>query len=709
MIGFDAGLHLDYIRYVQEHWAVPLANQGLEMYQPPLYYGISAIALEVFGLPVKDQSGTLLRMLGMFFGIANFSLVFLSLRLLVPKRIGAQLVGLLLAAFVPMQLYLSHYTTNETLAATLATATIYLSLRLFRTEKGSMAQYAGLGLCLGAGILTKVTDVLLAPFVIIALAQPLVAKRASLRMWLRTIGVTLAVCCAVCGWFYIRVWIHFGAPLVGAWDVASGFAWWQDPGYHTVGDYTRFGRSMTYPLFSGFGGFWDGIYSTLWGDGLCGAGGDLMIRPPWNYHLIVAGYLLALVPTAMLLCGAVAAIRRFLAKPSSDQFVPLAFFGAVAFGLLFMSLKVPVYGQVKAFYGLGALLTLCLFGAMGWEVLTRGRKSLQFALGTVLIVWAMNSFASMWIRNGTAARHILQGVGLAHQSKTNAAILEFDAAVKAEPANAEAIRMWAMTLNRFDRASDALENARRAVELSPTEPRSHLQLGAVLARQGQMGQAIAEGKRAVELGPEYALAYQSLTTWLFESGRKEAAIGAARAGLAVSPFDPNLHYALGLSLETKGDLAEATQQLRYAVLLGSLWPDAHWGMGMILLQTGEATNGLRELEEAVRLAPDAPVLLNEVAWVLATFPNASVRNGREAVRLAGHACALVGDNNPKLLGTLAAAYAEAGRFPDAINAAQHALFLARSSGDAYLTTLNQEMLQLFESNRPYRQKPPHLR
>ena len=145
MVGFDKHGHADYIDYIQKHWTPPLPGGGWEMFQPPLYYGISAVTLSTFGLSVTDEAGAMaLRWLTMFFGIANIALVFLSLRLLFPGRVGRQMVGLLLAGFLPMQLYLSHCVTNETLAATLASATIFLCLRLVRAEKSSLAGYAGL-------------------------------------------------------------------------------------------------------------------------------------------------------------------------------------------------------------------------------------------------------------------------------------------------------------------------------------------------------------------------------------------------------------------------------------------------------------------------------------------------------------------------------------------------------------------------------------
>ena len=139
-------------------------------------------------------------------------------------------------------------------------------------------------------------------------------------------------------------------------------------GYHTAADYLRFGRSLVTPLFSGFAGFADGIYSTLWGDGLCG--GASSVNVAWNQQPMVAGYLWALVPTALILIGAVVAVTRFVRKPSSELFLLLGLSVVVALGLDFMTLKVPSYAQAKAFYGLSALTPLCFFGALGWETVT---------------------------------------------------------------------------------------------------------------------------------------------------------------------------------------------------------------------------------------------------------------------------------------------------------------------------------------------------
>src|SRR5207248_1438939 len=136
--GYDSKDHLAYIKYIQDHRALPLPNEGYEMFQPPLYYALSAGVLSICRLTVSDHASVaVLRAMTMIFGTANFVFVFLSLRLLFPRQRSAQIVGLVTAAFLPMQLYLSHYVTNETLAATLVSAAIYFALGVLKSEAPS--------------------------------------------------------------------------------------------------------------------------------------------------------------------------------------------------------------------------------------------------------------------------------------------------------------------------------------------------------------------------------------------------------------------------------------------------------------------------------------------------------------------------------------------------------------------------------------------
>ena len=698
--GFDSKEHLDYISYIQQHRSLPLPTEGWEMYQPPLYYLIAAASLSVRGLSVDDpMSIYVLRWLGAFFGIAHFILVYLSMRLLLPLR--AALIGLLVAAFLPMHLYLAHYVTNELLSAALATATLYLCLRLLSGDTLHTLQFVWVGLALGAAMLTKATGVLLLPVVIAAIVGKLAYARVPIAISLRNLGLLLAICFVVCGWHYARIWLRFGNPLLGNWDVVSGFTWWQAPGYHTAGDYLRFGRSLVHPLFSGFAGFTDGIYSTLWGDGLCGGSASLSIT--WNDQPLLAGYLWSLIPMALVLIGVVVAIVGFVRKPSSELFLLLGFSAVIVLGLIFMTLRVPSYAQAKAFYGLSALTPLCFFGAFGWETLTAARSRSRFVLGMLILVWAMNSFATYWVVP-SVAQHLYAAKALGTQGKIDRAVTEAFRAVEADPSNATARGFHALGLSELGQNEEAVKEAERAVELNPANSAPHLDL-AICVKRNDEERAIAEGRRAIDLGPENSSAYQFLMNCLFESRRYNEAADLGREWLAISPYDAAAHSAVGSALTENGDLVSAAQHVAYAMMLRPGFEQTHAQLRQVLLTLAKEPDGLPRLREIAANAPDSPQMLDELAWLLATYPDSKSRDGTEAVRLAEHACDLTERRIPALLDTLAAAYAEAGDFPRAISTAEEALNRARTSEDNDAVKLSENILASLRGNFPYRQEP----
>jgi tetratricopeptide (TPR) repeat protein len=698
--GFDFQEHLKYIEYIQKNWSLPLPTEGLEMYQPPLYYLIGAAALSVCRLSINDpQSVVVLRFLGGLFGIAQFVLVFLSLRLLLPVR--AAFIGLLLAAFLPMHLYVAHYVTNEMLAAILATAALYLCLRLLKSEVPRASQFAWLGVALGATMLAKVTGILLLPIVIAALAGRLRTVRAPLAIAVRNLGLLVAVCFVVCGWQYARIWVRFGTPLVGNWDVISGFSWWQAPGYHTAVDYLRFGQSLVHPLFSGFAGFADGIYSTLWGDALCGGASSLTFA--WNHQALVAGYLWTLIPTALIVVGAVVAIIQFVRKPSSELFLLLGFSAVLMLGLIFMTLKIPSYAQAKAFYALSAITPLCFFGALGWGRLTHGSERLRFVLGSLVLVWALNSFITYWI-TPSVEQHLYAARALATYDQIDRANAEAARAVEVDPSNATARGLHALSLSELGNDAEAVMEAERAVQLAPMDSEAHLNL-AITAVRTDMERAISEARRAIELGPENFQAYQLLMKCLVDSKRYNEAATFGPEWLAVSPFDVAAHSSLAVAMAQTGDLITAARQFGYVMMLRPNAEDALAQVHQILVLLVKTPDGLQRLRDIATNAPDSPRMLDELAWLLATYPDSDARDGAEAVRLAERACKLTDRRDPALLATLAAAYAETGDFSRGVAAAEEALRRGHAIGDTDSVKLSENILMALRADLPYRHKP----
>jgi len=701
-VGFDASHHLNYIKYLQEHHSLPLPAQGIEMFQPPLYYLISAVVLSLLHLSTTDPSAILLlRTLTMLSGIAQVGLVFASLRLIFPARPNLQLIGAGLAAFLPMHLYMSHYPTNETLAGVLVSASVYLALRIVTTGTSSWQSYNLLGVLMGAALLTKATAVLAVPFIILALVRQLVGERASPAKWATTLGSMMIIAALICSWHYVRV-SKFGSPLVGGWDPTTGLFWWQDDGYRTVSYFLRFGESLTRPLFSVTASFLDGLYSTLWGDGLCSGVSDLVLRPPWNYDLMCAGYLLSLLPTALLLIGAVAASLQLFRDLRPDVFIMLGLCLALTMALVYFNLKVPCYASVKAFYGLCALIPLGFFAALGWNLVTRGSRVLQLSIGILLLVWAMNSFASFWIYN-PVAQHTDAAMHLSINRKPDAALAEAKKAVAADPSNAAARIALATILEDARQSSEALDEAEHATQLAPEDGATHLELGTLLFKQNKLEKAIEEARLAVASAPENAHAHLLLLVSLFY--HNEDPVDAAREALAVSPYSAEIHRLLGAALVRKGDSIDAFDQLAYSVLIRPGWTEVRSELHLALLALINSPDAAKVLHQVASSMPDSTVALDDLAWVFATHPNGELRDGPEAVRLAEHACALTKRTSPILLATLATAYAETGNFGQAISTVQESISKARSGNNTEAIALGERLLGFFRSNSTVREDP----
>ena len=116
-------------------------------------------------------------------------------------------------------------------------------------------------------------------------------------------------------------------------------------------------------------------------------------------------------------------------------------------------------------------------------------------------------------------------------------------------------------------------------------------------------------------------------------------------------------------------------------------------------------DAIRYYREAFKLEPNSEYTANKLAWYLATINDAKVRNGNEAVKIAKLACKITNYSDPITLDTLATAYAESGRFKEAIKMAQKALDLAQSEGEEDLAKEIQNRLQLFKKNKPFHSLP----
>ena len=197
------------------------------------------------------------------------------------------------------------------------------------------------------------------------------------------------------------------------------------------------------------------------------------------------------------------------------------------------------------------------------------------------------------------------------------------------------------------------------------------------------------------------VAHGNLGTALFELGRVEEAIEQYALALRLRPDYADAHNNLGAALSQQDQLPEAMAHYREALRLKPDYVEARLNVGMALFQQGRAAEAIQHLQQALRFKPDHAEAHHCLARVLATSGDASVRDGARAVIHAEQALRLSGGNDARILGMLAAAYAEAGRFGDAVRTAEAAMDLASAAGQAAPARQIQERLLLYQAGRPY--------
>jgi Flp pilus assembly protein TadD len=203
--------------------------------------------------------------------------------------------------------------------------------------------------------------------------------------------------------------------------------------------------------------------------------------------------------------------------------------------------------------------------------------------------------------------------------------------------------------------------------------------------------------------PASLMAHNNLGILLLQNGETDEAIEQYRQAVSTDPDFAEAHNNLGNALLQNGQPDEAVTQCQQAVTIEPKYAQAHSNLGNALLQTGQVGAAITHYQTAIQLQPDNPFFLNNLAWVYATQPQARFRNGEEAVRLAEQACLLTDYREPQLVGTLATAYAEAGRFDEAVVTSGKAIELAQTLSRPKVARMNQDLLQLFKNHQPYRE------
>jgi len=225
-------------------------------------------------------------------------------------------------------------------------------------------------------------------------------------------------------------------------------------------------------------------------------------------------------------------------------------------------------------------------------------------------------------------------------------------------------RAWAQT--SYWRDSETL--FRHALAVTANNDVAENNLGIVFLRQGKVDEAISLLQAAVDLRPDNSPAHENLAKALLQKGRIPEALVHYRQLIKLQPDNFEVHNIVGT----------------------------------VLVQQGRIREGMEEWQKVLAIQPDNGNAMSNLAWVFATAPDDSLRDGVQAVKLAEQALRVSGSRIPILFRTLAAAYAENGQFSQAIQTAQRGIILANSQGNPSLATELRGQIALYQENRPLR-------
>jgi tetratricopeptide (TPR) repeat protein len=335
----------------------------------------------------------------------------------------------------------------------------------------------------------------------------------------------------------------------------------------------------------------------------------------------------------------------------------------------------------------------------------------HYNLGIVLAVMGRTDEATGHFRHvlpaasADALAHNNSGLALSAQGRTDEAIEQYRQALRLKPDYADAHNNLGDALALAGKTEDAIRHCQQAVSLKPNDPQFHHNLGNALSLAGRTSEAIEHYREALRRNPEFAEAHNNLGLALSILGRTDEAIEHYQQALRLKPNYADCHYNLGLALSNAGKIDEAIGHYHEALWLKPDHAKARYDLANALAGAGRTTEAIEHFDQLLQLWPNSLLALNNLAWLLATHGPTQGGDPARAVELAERARALSGRENAQCLDTLAAAYAAAGRFADAMAAAERAGQLAESTGQSALAAKIQSRLELYRTGQPYREAP----
>jgi tetratricopeptide (TPR) repeat protein len=299
--------------------------------------------------------------------------------------------------------------------------------------------------------------------------------------------------------------------------------------------------------------------------------------------------------------------------------------------------------------------------------------------------------------------HYNLGVAFQLQGKLDEAIDHYTRAIRLDPTSALSHQKLASALTESGRNAEAITHFRQALEIEPDDAIAHNDLACMLASQGRFDEAISHCRESLRIAPDIAETHNNLGGALVRQSKSDEAIKHFRKALQLDPDNFAAHHNLGNTIALQGNLEEAAAHLAQAIRLNPNSASAHYNLARLLNDSGKTDAAVMHFIEALRIRPDWVKPMRRLARLLATHGQDKLHDPTETVRLAQRACKLTDYKDAGLVDSLAAAYAAAGRFSEAVATAEKAIELADAGNDKQRAKRIRNRLKLYRKEKPYQQ------
>lgn len=369
-----------------------------------------------------------------------------------------------------------------------------------------------------------------------------------------------------------------------------------------------------------------------------------------------------------------------------------------------------------------AVLALCM-ARTRWELW-------HWRDGTAIFDRAVHVTKDNFVAMGSLAKNLMR-------VDKQAATELYRRAWRIRPDNANTLYNYATALTQAGQQQTAIKLYQEALRIRPDSAETHYNLASSLAETREPQAAERHYREALRLHPGHARAHNNLANLLSDTGRVPEAIQHYEESLRLSPGNLEARFNYGITLADLGRTVEAIAQFEEAVKIRPAFtrarlqlvslhaalgkageaaahnaellrhdpasPEGHFNAGSLASARGDWNATLAHWQEAIRVKPDFLPALHRLAWTLATHPNATVRNPRSALELAGQFATRAGAQSAEALDLLAVAHAANGAFEPAMRHAQQAL--ATVGTNTALAVEIRARLALFQIGKPFLDSP----